>query len=410
MQKPRAGMAFIFITLLIDVLGFGIVIPVLPKLVAELARGDTANGARFFGLLLASYGVMQFFFSPILGGLSDRYGRRPVLLVSLAFTSLEFFVLANAHSIWILFAGRILTGITGASFTAASAYIADISPPDKRAKNFGIIGAAFGAGFILGPAAGGLLGHFSLRAPFWAAGILSLLNCLYGAFVLPESLPKEDRRRFSMRNANPVAGLAILGRFGWVRLMAVGILLVGLAQQSLQATWVLYTTYRFQWTELDNGLSLSLVGLASGAAQAFLTGLLVRKVGEPRTIMFGMVFSIIGFTGFALATNGWIMAAVILVWSLAGVSGPATQSLISREYGANEQGAAQGALTSLQSLTGVFGPLLATGVFSYFTAKTTPVLIPGAAFFVSALLTALALVVALFAFRNVPARKVSEDR
>ncbi|MBC8102989.1 MAG: TCR/Tet family MFS transporter [Cytophagales bacterium] len=398
-RRPTAGLAFIFITLLIDVLGFGLIIPVLPKLVAGLAGGGPEVGAHVFGLLMAVFGLMQFLFSPILGGLSDRFGRRPVLLLSLLVSGLDYILMALAPSLSWLFAGRVLAGITGASFTAASAYIADISPPEKRAQNFGLIGAAFGVGFVLGPAVGGLLGSISPRAPFWAAAALSLLNGLYGFFILPESLSKENRRAFTWRSANPIGGLSILLRYRWVTVMAGSILLLALAQQSLQSTWVLYTTYRFEWSELDNGLSLALVGLASGLVQVLLVKALVDRIGERRAILWGLICNIAGFTGFALATRGWMMLPVILFWSLSGVAGPTTQSLISKQYGADEQGAVQGALASVQSLMGVAGPIIATWVFGYFTSAAAPVRIPGASFFLGAILVAGAAVLAARALR-----------
>lgn len=400
-NRPNAGLSFIFVTLLIDVLGLGLIIPVLPRLVATLSGGGVDSSAHQFGFLMAVFGLMQFLFSPILGGLSDRFGRRPVLLISLLVSGIDYVLMALAPSLAWLFAGRVLAGITGASFTAASAYIADISPPEKRAQNFGIIGAAFGIGFILGPAAGGLLGAISPRAPFWAAAALSLLNGLYGLLVVPESLAPENRRAFTWRSANPIGGLGILFRHQWVMIMAASLCLLALAQQALQSTWVLYTTFRFHWSELDNGLSLALVGLTSGLAQVLLVKTMVDKLGERRAILWGLVCNMIGFTGFALASRGWMMFPVILFWSLSGVSGPTTQSLVSRQYGADEQGAVQGALASIQSLMGVVGPILATWVFGYFISSSAPVLLPGAPFFLGAFLVAGASVLAAKALARV---------
>jgi DHA1 family tetracycline resistance protein-like MFS transporter len=402
-NRPAAGLAFIFVTLLIDVLGFGLIIPVLPKLVTSMAGGGPTNGAHLFGLLLAVFGLMQFLFSPILGGLSDRFGRRPILLLSLLVSGVDYVLMALAPTIGWLFVGRILAGITGASFTAASAYIADVSPPEKRAQNFGLIGAAFGVGFILGPAVGGLLGAVSPRAPFWAAAALSLVNGLYGFFVLPESLAPENRRSLTWKSANPIAGLGILLRHRWVLVMAGALTLLALAQQSLQSTWVLYTTFRFRWSELDNGLSLALVGLTSGLVQMLLIKVLVSRFGERRAIIWGLLFNIVGFAGFALATRGWMMIPVILIWSLSGVSGPTTQSLISKQYAANEQGAVQGALASVQSLMGVIGPIIATWVFGYFTSSAAPILLPGAPFFLGAFLVAGASILAARALSLSPA-------
>lgn len=401
-MSPRrtASLAFIFITLLIDVLGMGLVIPVMPTLVTALSRGGTSAGAHWYGLLLASYGLMQFLFAPVLGSLSDRFGRRPVLLAALFFTAIDYVIMARAPSVGWLFVGRVLTGIAGASFTVASAYIADVSPPEKRAQNFGLIGAAFGVGFIVGPAAGGLLGAISLRAPYWAAAGLSLLNCLYGLLIVPESLQPEHRRAFSLRSANPLGALGILARTPWVLVMAASIAVGSLAQQGLQSTWVLYTSYRFHWTPADNGLTMALLGLASIGVQAGLIGLMVRRLGETRTILWGLLFNLAGFLGFALAYRGWIMIVVMLVWCISFVSGPTIQSLISKAYGPDEQGGIQGALTSLQSLMGIAAPILATSVFSYFTSRAAPIQLPGAPFWLGAILIFLSGLLAVTALRS----------
>jgi len=393
-------MAFIFVTLLIDVLGFGVIIPVLPRLVGQLSGGGLSGGAHVFGLLMASFGLFQFLCSPILGSLSDRFGRRPVLLVSLFFTIIDYVIMALAPSITWLFIGRIMSGITSASFTAASAYIADISPPEKRAQNFGMIGAAFGIGFILGPATGGLLGDISPRAPFWAAAALSLINFLYGLFVLPESLDKEHRRAFSTASLNPLKGLLILARYRWVLLMAASSALLALAQQSLQSTWVLYTEYRFSWTPLQNGLSLALIGLMSGVVQMGLTRVLVPRLGERRSILLGLGFNFLGFLCFALLTRGWMMIPACIIWSLSGIANPTTQSLLSKQYGPTEQGAVQGAGASIQSLMGILGPLIATAVFGYFTSDRAPVRIPGSPFLLGAFLIAAATLLAREALKR----------
>ncbi len=258
----------------------------------------------------------------------------------------------------------------------------------------------FGVGFIIGPAAGGLLGELSPRLPFWAAAGLSFVNCLYGLLILPESLSAENRRPFSLASANPVGALVILARYRWVLVMAGSLALLGLAQQGLQSTWVLYTTYRFRWSELDNGLSLALLGLANVLVQVFLIRSLVPRLGERRVVFWGLLFNFLGFLGFALAYQGWMMIAVMLVWSLSFVSGPTTQSLISQQYGPDEQGAVQGALASLQSVTGIIGPLVATAVFGYFTARMAPIQLPGSAFFLGAALIAVAAVLAVQALRT----------
>ena len=393
-------MAFIFTTLLIDVLGFGIVIPVLPHLVTELSGGDPGRGAHMLGWMTGSFGLMQFLFSPMLGNASDRFGRRPILLLALAMAVVDYTIMGIAPSIGWLFLGRILTGMSGASFTVAGAYIADVTEPEKRAQSFGMLGAAFGVGFILGPAAGGLLGMVSDRAPFWAAAALALLNCLYGFFVLPESLKPENRRPFTLTSANPKKGLGILGRYRWVLAMTGALLLTGLAQQALQVTWVLYTTYRFHWKPIDNGLSLALIGLCVAVVQAVLIGKIVPALGERRAVIVGCLINIVGQLGFAFATHSWMMYATCIVWCLSGITGPSLQALLSKQYGPDEQGGVQGALTSVQSLTGVVGPIIASSVFAYFTSKYAPIHLPGASFLMGAIFVALATVMASIAMRH----------
>lgn len=395
-------MAFIFVTLLIDVLGFGIVIPVLPGLIQKMSSSPEA-GDHNYGLLLSVFGLLQFLFAPVLGNLSDRFGRRPVLLVSLFFAGVEYILMALAPNLAWLFVGRILTGITGASFTAASAYIADVSPPEKRAQNFGMIGAAFGVGFIIGPALGGLLGAVNARLPFWGAAVFALVNGVYGLFVLPESLAPENRRPFELTRANPFGALKVLAMHGWVLLLACAMGLLGLAQQSLQSTWVLFTEYRFHWDRLANGLDLAVLGACSIFVQMVLIRALMARMNERRLVLFGFAFNIVGFLAFGLVPYGWMLVVAQMVWSLSFVSGPAIQSLVSHQYGANEQGAVQGALTSVQSLTGVVGPLIATWVFGYFTSPRAPVVVPGAAFLLGALLAVFATGFSLAAMRKLRA-------
>lgn len=405
-KKSSAGMAFIFITLLIDVLGFGLIIPVLPNLVTSLSQGGPS--VNLYGLLLASYGLMQFLFAPVLGSLSDHFGRRPVLLVSLFFTAINYVIMAHAPTVGWLFVGRILAGITGASYATATAYIADVSPPEKRAQNFGVISAAFGVGLVLGPMAGGYLGDHGLRWPFWAAAGLSLLNWLYGMFVLPESLAPEHRRAFKLKTANPLGAFGIIARHRWVLILVGCAGLQALALQALQSTWVLYTTSRFQWSKSDNGLSFALIGIAIVVMQIGGTRVLIPKVGEKGAIIWGLLFNFIGFVGFALAPTSGSLIAMALIWSLSFVAGPATQSLISRQYGPDEQGGIQGAMTGLQSLTQVVGPVLATTVYGYFTSVAAPVQAPGSAFLLGALLIAVSAVLAAVAFRPHPAPAATE--
>lgn len=392
-------MAFIFVTLLIDVIGFGLIIPVLPNLVSKLAGGGEQHSSLIYGLLLSTYGLMQFIFAPILGNLSDRYGRRPVLLLSLLATGIDYVVQALAPSLGWLFFGRIVAGITGASFTAATAYIADVSPPEKRAQNFGMVGAAFGLGFVLGPALGGFLGGISIRLPFWAAAGVTILNLLYGYFVLPESLDKENRRPFTLSSANPFKGLAILGRHTWVLWLTLATGLLWIAQQVPPSTMVLYTNYRFHWNEQKNGYALAILGLATMGVQMGLIRIMSKRMSDLKMLAFSMAMNVVGFVAMGSAPTGKWMVGAMVLWTVSFVGGPALQSLVSRQYGPTEQGGVQGALTSLQSLTGVIGPLLLTAIFGHFTAAHRAVKIPGAAFFTGAVLTALAALLVFYGRR-----------
>jgi len=400
--KRNASLAFIFVTLLIDVLGFGLLVPILPKFVASLSHAGLSAGSLDYGFLLSLYGAMQFLFSPLLGMLSDQFGRRPVLLLSLLFTGIDYVIMALAPNIAWLFVGRILSGITGASFTAASAYIADVSPPEQRAQNFGLLGAAFGIGFILGPAAGGLLGALGARVPFWAAAGLSFANFLYGWLILPESLKPENRRRFSLREANPLGVLAVLGRYPVVWAMAGALAAANLGGQCLQSTWVLWTSARFGWGARDNGLSLAAFGVVSLVFQTGLARVLLPKLGERRTILIGLAIGVAEYAAYALATQGWMVYAIMLAAGLSFLTGQATQGLLSRQVGDDEQGTLQGALSSLASLTGIVGPILATSLFAYFTRPQASVQVPGAPFFLASALDAVALLISIRALARLP--------
>ncbi len=395
MRSRQAGIVFILITVLLDMLGIGLIVPVLPLLVTHMRGGDESAGAEIYGLFISTYALMQFVFAPVLGNLSDRFGRRPIILISVLGSGLDYILMAMAPNLAWLFAGRVISGITGANITAANAYIADVSPPEQRGRNFGLVGACFGVGFIVGPAAGGLLAQFGLRAPFVAAAVLTLCNALYGFLVLPESHAPEHRRRFEWRRANALASLGVLGRYPLVLGLSTTLVLASLAHQAFPATWVLYTSYRFKWTELDNGISLAVVGLMSIIVQGGLTGAFIGRFGERRSIVFGLLVSCVAFSLYGLAYRGWMMYAIIVCGSIGGVATPAIQSLISRSVPSNEQGAVQGALTSLQSLTGIFGPLLATQLFAYFISARAPVHVPGAAFFAGSLLVVCGTILAI---------------
>lgn len=392
----RAGVTFILVTLFIDSLGFGLVIPILPKLVEQLIGGAISDASFAVGALASLYAVMQFFAAPVLGVLSDRYGRRPVILLALGSLGLDYVLLSLAPNIWWLVAGRLIAGIGGATFTPAGAYIADVSPPEKRAANFGLIGVAFGLGFIAGPALGGLLGEGNLRLPFIVAAGLSFVNFLFGLIVLPESLARENRRPIVLAQANPLGAMRAIWRYGGVAaLLPIGAA-TAIAQMGLQSVWVLYTTYRYAWSVADVGISLAIVGLLFAIAQGALVRPVVARVGEARTLIGGLVIACACFFLFGLATQGWMMYAVTAGYCLGlGLQGPAMQGLMSRAVPAEEQGLLQGAIASLNTAATIVGPLLATSLFGYFIGPTTPVTLPGAPFFMGGLLFLVSLVLAL---------------
>ncbi len=394
-KNGKAALGFIFITLLIDVTGLGIIIPVLPTLIAELIHGNLSDAASYGGWLTFAYAIMQFIFAPILGNLSDRFGRRPVLLFSLLGFGIDYLFLAFAPTIWWLFVGRIIAGITGASFTTASAYIADISTPDKRAQNFGILGAAFGLGFILGPVLGGVLGQFGSRIPFFAAAGLSLLNTIYGYFVLPESLPIEKRRPFELKRANPLGSLLQLKKYPAMGGLIIVLILMYTAMNGLQSTWAYYGMEKFSWNAAWVGYSLGFIGLMIGIVQVGIIRWAIPKFGQEKSLYIGLAFYSLGLLLFAFAPSGFWMFAFIIPYSLGGIAGPALQSIISGFAPANEQGEIQGALTSLMSATTIFAPPLMTSIFAYFTDKSNSILFPGAPFLLSSVLVFIAVFLAM---------------
>ena len=396
MATPRkAALGFIFVTLLIDVIGLGIIIPVIPKLIEQLIHGNLSDASKYGGWLLFSYSIVQFFFSPILGGLSDKYGRRPILLASLFGFGIDYLFLAFAPSIGWLFVGRIIAGVMGASFTTATAYIADVSTPEKRAQNFGMIGAAFGLGFIIGPVLGGIIGgEFGARAPFIAAAILTFVNWLYGFFVLPESLPKENRRAFDWKRANPLGSLLHLIIYPVVLGLVASIVLIYIAAHATQSTWSYFTMEMFKWDEKMVGYSLGFVGLMVAIVQGGLIRIVIPKLGQRRSVYVGLSLYAVGFVCFAFASQGWMMYAFLVPYALGGISGPSMQGIMSSQVPSNEQGELQGALTSLISLTSVIGPPLMTNLFAYFTTSEAPVYFPGAPFLMGAVLTVISAVMA----------------
>ncbi len=383
-----ASITFILISVLINVMGLGLVIPVLPKLIETLA-GSTEAGARLNGLFFAVYALMQFAFGPLLGLLSDRYGRRPVLLVSLLGTGIDYLIAALTQSIWVLFLARVVAGALGASLSTANAYIADISRPEERARNFGLIGATFGMGFVLGPVVGGVLGNIDLRLPFYFAAGLAFLNFLYGYFVLPESL-KPENRNFQARSLNPFVALRVLGQTPVLRGLTFSLSLIFLAFGALQSVWVLYTAYKFGWQPLEVGFSLFLVGLGGVVVQAGLVRPVVARLGERRALVLAQMVGIFSFTLYGLATQGWMMYAIIALAALSNLGQPLVQSFLTREVSPQQQGALQGALAGVQSLTVAAGGLLGGLLFSLVARAGLPSWLLGLPFFAGAMLYLLA--------------------
>lgn len=384
--SKNAAVGFIFITMTIDVIGWGLIIPVMPSLITELKHIPLKETSRWGGYLIVAFSLMQFAFSPLMGNLSDRYGRRPVILLSLLVFCVDYLILALAHTYSLLMLGRLLAGMTGASFTAATAYIADISTPETRAKNFGLIGAAFGIGFIIGPALGGILSVWGLRAPFYAAAVLCFINFLYGYFVLPESLKPENRRPFDWKKANPVGSLLHFKKYPAISGLVVAFIFFYLAGHAVQSNWNYFTMYRFNWTEQQVGWSLALVGLLVGAVQGGLIRIVNPWLGNARSAYTGILLYAFGLLLFGLATQGWMMYAFLVPYCLGGIAGPALQAIITENVPANEQGQLQGGLTSLMSLTSVVGPLVMTNLFFYSVSDDAPIHFPGAPFLLGALL------------------------
>lgn len=397
-----AAISFIFITLLIDVTGIGLIIPVVPALIEQLIHGDISEASRYSGWMAFAYAIMQFVFAPLLGNLSDRYGRRPILLLSLLGLGIDYIFLSLAPSIGWLFVGRIIAGLGGASFTTATAYIADISTPQNRAQNFGMVGAAFGLGFILGPVIGGLLGEYGVRLPFVVAAFLSLLNCIYGYVVLPESLAVENRRRFEWNRANPFVALRKLGRYPAVGGLVLSFFLIYLAANSVQSTWSFFTIRQFNWTAKMIGLSLGLVGLLVGIVQGGLIRFINPFMGNKKSVYLGLALYTTGLFLFAFASQSWMMFVFLFPYCLGGICGPALQSIISGQVPANEQGELQGGLTSIMSLTNIIGPVLMTSLFAYFTRPSARLQFPGAAFFLGGIFMALSLFLAYRTLRHNP--------
>jgi MFS transporter, DHA1 family, tetracycline resistance protein len=389
-----AAVVFIFVTILLDTLALGIIIPILPKLIESFVANNTASAARIFGLFGTVWALMQFFFSPLLGSLSDRFGRRPIVLASNFGTAADYVLMALAPSLSWLFVGRLISGITSASISTAFAYIADVTPPERRAAVFGKIGVAFGAGFILGPALGGLLGDISPRLPFWCAAGLSLANGIYGLLILPESLPKARRAPFRWSNANPVGGLHLLRTSRTLAGLSLANFVAQIAHVVLPSTFVLYATYRYGWSARTVGLALALVGICAMIVQGIAIAPIVRWFGERRALLLGLAFGAAGFLIFGAAPTGPWFFAGIPVMALWGVSGAATQALLTQQVAPDRQGQLQGATSSVQSVSQLVGPFLFTLTFAYFIGASAPVKLPGAPFLLASLLLLLALAIA----------------
>lgn len=469
MNSPRrAAIAFIFITVVLDVLSLGVTIPVAPKLIegmvlnqhlrqaapaeqgisVELAsnviesiretqdRSSTANeltekfdlsanvqqhilevpldqitarASFYFGLFGTTWALMQFVFSPIIGSLSDRFGRRRVILISCVGLGLDYILMALAPNLLWLFIGRILSGITAASFATAGAYIADVTPPEKRAASYGLFGAAWGIGFVFGPGLGGLLGEYALRLPFWVAGGLTLVNAIYGYFILPESLAVENRSSFSWKKANPIGSLKLLRSHPELLGLASVLLIYQLAHQVLQSVFVLYAGYRYNWTPKTVGLTLMVVGLFGVLMQGFVVRRTAAKLGERRMLYIALTFGALGYLIYGLATNGWIFWAAIPVFSLVGFFNPAIQGLMTRRVSSREQGQLQGANSSLMGIAGMTGPIMFTWVFATAISESAPVHIPGAPFLLATGLHVVAIVVATIVLRRSAAAHPAEE-
>jgi DHA1 family tetracycline resistance protein-like MFS transporter len=385
-NRSKAAFIFIFITVLLDMISFGVIIPVFPQLILHLQGGDMAGAAAVFGIFGTAFAVMQFIFSPVQGALADRFGRRPVILLSNLGLGLDYVVMALAPNIPILFVGRLVSGATAASYSISSAYIADVTPPQQRAAKFGMLGAAFGIGFIVGPAIGGLLGSIDLRAPFWASAALSTANFVYGLFVLPESLPPDRRSPFRLRSANPVGALRFLASRPVLMSLSIAMLVAFLAFDAIPNTFVLYSTYRFAFDQRAIGVSLAIVGAASLVVNAFLVGRVVKRLGDYNALLAGLGFGIVSQLLFAFAPVSWLFLGALPVYSLGGLSTAPMQSIASREVQPNEQGQLQGAFMALRSMVTLVTPSLYTATFALFVGPLAGVGLPGAPYVLAALL------------------------
>lgn len=411
MSKKTGSLAFIFVTVLVDVIGVGIIIPILPELIESLGGGSTSDLARIGGYLFIAFSGMQFFFAPVLGELSDRFGRRPVLLLALLGLGIDYILHALAPTLAVLFIGRFLAGITGASFSVANSYIADISTPQNKAKNFGLIGAAFGLGFIIGPGVGGYVGeHFGVRAPFYIAAGLTLLNFIFGLTILPESLAKENRRPINFRKMLPFVSFTHLGKYKGLLLLILAFFLAGISGQVMPSTWTFFTIEVFDWSPSEIGLSLVTVGVLVGFVQAVLLGRIVKAFGTKKTILSGFLFWTFGMILFSFADQDWKLYLFILPYILGGIASPTLQGLISNQVSPKEQGNLQGALTSFVSIGAIVGPLLFTQLFENFTKSDAPIYYPSIAFTAAGVLMLTGCILAFLALRKMTGNEVHPER
>ena len=407
--KRNAALIFIFITVLIDVLAFGVIIPVLPHLVQEFVGGDLSTAAYWTGVFAFAFAVVQFFSAPIQGALADRFGRRPVILLSCLGLGADFIFMALAPSLAWLFVGRVISAATSASFTTANAYIADVTTPDQRAKGFGMIGAAFGLGFIVGPLVGGVLGDINHRLPFWFSAALALLNFCYGIFVLPESLPKEKRTpRFDWHHAKPMGGVKMLRDYPQIWGLVAVVFIANFAHYVYPSTFVLFADAAYGWKEKQAGYVLAVVGVLSVIVNVVLIGKLVKAMGERRALLFGLACGALGFLIYGLAGTGWVFLAGLPISALWAVAAPATQALITRQVPADAQGRIQGSMSSLVSLAGIFAPAVFAGAFGFFIGSHAPMRLPGVAFLIAALMLAIAAFVGWRYARPAPLAEANE--
>ena len=395
----RAAVVFILVMVAFDMVAFGIIAPVLPDLIRQFEGGDFARASSVTGYFGFAWATMQFIFSPVLGAWSDRFGRRPVMLISCFGLSIDYVFMAVAPSLRWLLMGRIISGVTTSNISTAFAYVTDVTKPEERAKPFGLVSAAFGLGFVIGPAVGGWLGNMNLRFPFWAAAALSFGNALYGYFVLPESLPAERRAKSAWHMANPLGSLRLLSSHTELAGLSVVTTLYYLAHNSLPSMWALYTEYRYMWSRRDVGLSLAVVGVCAAVVSGALVGPFVKRFGERRSLLSGLLFGTIGFAGFALASRGWMILAVIPFIALWGIAAPAMQSLMARHVDPSSQGKLQGAINSLRAITGMAGPVLFTQVFAIAISPRYGLHLPGAPYYLAALLLSASLLLAVYVTR-----------